>query len=80
MSDAAAADVDLERWGDNVREWRFERGLTQAQLALQAGVDQSTISRVEQGEQRPSDVQRIAISRVLRVPVGRLFPFPRDVR
>src|SRR5262245_22568451 len=83
---AAVDDVDLEVWGDNVRYWRVERGLTQAQLSSRlavagvAGATQSAISDIEQGRRRPSDQQRIGIARVLDVPAPQLFPLPRDVR
>ena len=41
-------------YGDLVRSARSERGLTQAQLAGIAGVEQSNISAIENGRRAPS--------------------------
>ena len=40
--------------GSRLRELRKERGLTQAELARQIGIQQSDLSRMEQGEYRVS--------------------------
>ncbi|MEZ0089735.1 helix-turn-helix domain-containing protein [Streptacidiphilus sp. EB129] len=37
-----------------VRSWRLERGLSQAQLAEQAGTAQAVISRIELGKLNPT--------------------------
>ena len=41
-------------YGDLVRSARFERGLTQTQLAKIVGVEQSNISAIENGRRVPS--------------------------
>jgi transcriptional regulator with XRE-family HTH domain len=39
-----------------LRDWRWETGATQRQLAKLAGVDQAHISRIENGLRRPSGI------------------------
>src|SRR5690349_12341559 len=41
--------VKLERLGARIRELRYRRGLTQAQLAYKAGVGEKTLKRLEGG-------------------------------
>jgi transcriptional regulator with XRE-family HTH domain len=47
--------VKLERLGERIRELRYLRGLTQAQLAHRAGVGEKTLKRLEGGH---TDVPR----------------------
>lgn len=75
-----ADDVDLEKWGDNIRFWRTERDLTQTQLADRVGAKQSTVSQWENGKRPFTHQQMTALARALRRPVRDLFPFPKDVR
>ena len=44
----------MSRLGYIVREVRQRRGLSQRSLAVRAGTQQATISRIECGEERPS--------------------------
>lgn len=74
------ARVDLVEWGDRLRKRRLRQGLRQVELAKAVSVDQAKVSRWEQGHSRPSDEQRIALARALSTTVGRLFPYPTDVR
>lgn len=39
--------------GKRIKELRQEKGLTQTQLALKAGINQSMIARWERGEREP---------------------------
>lgn len=62
-----------------VRRLRKDRGLSQAQLAELAGVEQGTISKIEVGSRRgdPETLERIA--KALSVSVEELGePAPRD--
>lgn len=65
--------VDL--WGRRVTEARRRKGLTQTDLARATRVHPATISRLEGGVHRPSDVLRIAIAKALDVPAAELFPY-----
>lgn len=56
--------------GAELIELRRERGLTQAQLADEAGVNQSEISRLEHGAANPSMATLEAIAAVLGVRLG----------
>jgi transcriptional regulator with XRE-family HTH domain len=49
LSSLEAADI-----GGRLRELRKDRGLTQAELARQIGIQQSDLSRMEKGEYRVS--------------------------
>ncbi len=51
-----------------LRKIRSQRGLTIEQVAMLAGVDQSTISRAERGLQRLRPESVVKISRALKVP------------
>lgn len=56
----------------NMRAIRKRRGLTQAQLAEQIGVEQPTIQRYENGARDPSLAQALEIARVLGVSLDEL--------
>ena len=59
LSDEAA----LAELGERLARHRIDRGLTQAQLAEQAGVSKSTVERIEAG----ASTQLANLVRVLRV-------------
>ena len=65
------------RLGQTVREFRKQRGLTQAQLGRAAGVTVSQISNIETGHTPPSLGTLVRIARTLRVPLRDLFRFDR---
>lgn len=60
----------------NVRALRLERGLTQAQLAEIAGVNQATVSKVERGETNITMDKIEAIAAALKVEPVQLFDLP----
>ena len=60
----------------NVRELRLARGMTQAQLAEAAGVNQATVSKVERGETNITIDKIEAIAAALRVSPVQLFDLP----
>lgn len=62
-------------WGEGVRHWRAEKGLSQEALAAAAGVHQSRISRIELGLSTGTDSTRVKIARALGVPPNDLFPY-----
>ncbi len=55
------------------REERLRRGLTQAELAHQAGVSRQLVGAVEAGRHRPRVDAALALATALEVDVGRLF-------
>ena len=56
-----------------VREFRVERGMSQAELARRAGVTPSHVSLVESGKRQPSLGTLTRLSEALRVEPGRLL-------
>ena len=67
----------LNAMGERLAQQRIDSGLTQAELARQAGVGRSTVERMEAGH----STQMSSFIRVLRVlnllePFSRLFPKP----
>lgn len=66
-------------WGEGVRVLRGINGLSQTQLAEQAGTTQATISRLEVGTTHEiSDSLRIRIARALHTDPHALFPYRED--
>lgn len=61
--------------GQVVREFRKQRGLTQAQLGRAVGVTLSQISNIETGHTPPSLDTLVRIARTLRVPLSEVFAF-----
>ncbi len=68
----------LKAWkghvGQKIRELRKEAGLTQTQLADQAGLPQSHVSRLENAEHSPTNMTLQKIARALDVPIGEIDP------
>lgn len=63
--------------GGNVRRLRIERGLTQEQLAFEAGIDLTYEGGIERGKRNPSLMVLVRISEALDVaPVDLLMPPP----
>lgn len=56
-----------------IRALRETRGLTQEELAREAGVTTATVYRVESGRTDPSERTRCRIADVLGVPAEELF-------
>lgn len=65
-------------WGTGVKALRGLRDWTQTDLAQEAGVPQSTISRIENGSTRISDAVRIKIAKALAVDPNKLFPYREE--
>ncbi len=59
---------------EELRRLRKERGLTQAQLAVQAGLDPSSLSQIETGARRPNTRTLEKLAGVLGVEVAAFFP------
>ena len=57
-----------------MRRLRKQRGLTQAKLAVQAGLDPSSLSQIETGARQPNTRTLEKLARVLGVEVVDLFP------
>lgn len=60
----------------NVRAIRLQRGLTQADLAAMAGVNQATISKLERGSEHVTLGLITVVAQALDVPPALLFDMP----
>lgn len=58
---------------NKIRYWRTLRGLTQAELATILRVHRDTVRGWEAGL-RPDDTMQVMIARVLKRPLGDVFP------
>ncbi|HLF12765.1 MAG TPA: helix-turn-helix transcriptional regulator [Gammaproteobacteria bacterium] len=54
-------------FGELLRELREERGLSQAQLALESELDQTFVSLLERGQRQPSLISLFALCSALEV-------------
>jgi transcriptional regulator with XRE-family HTH domain len=67
--------------GEKLRKARKERGLTQAELGELAGLDQTTVSKVEKGGRLdPSLSTIVALERALNISLGAAEIHPSLVR
>lgn len=62
--------------GARIRKWRTAAGLTQAELAIAAGLSRITVSRLENGQQSPNFATGQALARALRVAPAELTAGP----
>ncbi len=64
----------LRKVGDRVREIRVKRGLSQEELAHNAGLDRSYMSGIERGVRNATVLKLQSVARALKVPVRELLP------
>ena len=58
---------------NNIRRLRFERSMTQEELALRTGVSRQTIMSIERGQTNPSVLLAYKIAAALATPVTEVF-------
>lgn len=58
---------------NNIRRLRFEKNMTQEELALRVGVSRQTVMSIERGATNPSVLLAYKISMALQVPVTDVF-------
>ncbi len=68
--------TELRGGAEPVRLLRRRRGLTQAELAAAADVEQGYLSRIESGDESPTVQALRALARALAVPVVALIAEP----
>jgi transcriptional regulator with XRE-family HTH domain len=64
----------LTRFGAQVRLLRTERGWSQEELALRAGLDRSYVGGIERGERNVSLLGFVDLARALDVEVAGILP------
>lgn len=67
--------IILKRFGQRVRHLRKERGITQEQLAHEAGIERSYMGAIERGERNPSLEKIHRICKALKVKSSEILPF-----
>jgi len=75
-ADHAPEDV-LAEVGPRLRRLRERRGVTLTALASRTGISKSTLSRLENGERKPSLELLLPLSRVFNLPLDELVGAPR---
>lgn len=75
MTEAALVDIDVSdrTIGANIRRYREQRGLSQAQIAEALGVSHQAVHKYETGETRVAATTLLACARALLVPVELFF-------
>ena len=58
---------------NHIRRLRFEKGMTQEELALRTGVSRQTIMSIERGQTNPSVLLAYKISAALAVVITEVF-------
>lgn len=58
---------------NNIRRLRFERGMTQEELALRVGVSRQTIMSIERGATNPSVLLAYKVAMALQSQVTEVF-------
>lgn len=72
------ADVLSKYLADNILSLRRKKGLSQDQLAKEAGIPRSTLTHIESGSGNPSLANLAKVSAALRVGVEELLSRPRS--
>ncbi len=72
-SDFSTALLMSASLSNNIRRLRFDRGMTQEELALRVGVSRQTIMSIERGATNPSVLLAFKISMALQCPVTEAF-------
>lgn len=63
----------LELFGRNVRKYRKEKGVTQLDLSVAAGMDISNLQRIEAAQHATNVVYIYRIAKALDISVNELF-------
>lgn len=66
-------DKFLKQFGNNLRELRIQKGLTQEDLAFEAELDLTQIGRIERGVTNTSISIAYKLAKALKVNVMQLF-------
>jgi transcriptional regulator with XRE-family HTH domain len=67
-------DEPVEEFGTNLKALRKQRGMTQEQVALAAGITQSHYSLIERGLISPTMRTGLKIARAFDVALGEVWP------
>ena len=76
MSEDTALDETLRRVGPRLRQLRLEREASLADIAVETGISQSTLSRLESGHRKPTLELLLPLAKAYRVPLDELVDAP----
>ncbi len=62
-----------QKFGNNLKRLRLEKGLSQEKLALNADIDRTYIPSIEKGERNVSIVIAEKLAIALNIPISELF-------
>ena len=62
-----------QKFGNNLKRLRLEKGLSQEKLALNADIDRTYIPSIEKGERNVSIVIAVKLAIALNVPILEVF-------
>lgn len=65
----------MQKFGQRVRKFRKQKGLTQEKLAERTGIDYSYLNLIENGKRNPSLKVMAKLSRILGVRLEDLLRF-----
>lgn len=74
------SDPQLLLVGQRLRALREERGLSQENFALEAGIARSYYGGIERGQRNLAALNLIRIAAALGVEIGDLFPSVRELQ
>jgi transcriptional regulator with XRE-family HTH domain len=77
MADAPARSDVLAEVGPRLRRLRERRGLTLTALAAATGISKSTLSRLENGDRKPSLELLLPLAEAFHLPLDELVGAPR---
>jgi transcriptional regulator with XRE-family HTH domain len=59
--------------GLRIKAARKAKGMTQSEVSQKTGIDQATVSRLENGTQEGSSGQLLSIARMIDIPIAQLY-------
>jgi transcriptional regulator with XRE-family HTH domain len=69
-----AKNKSLVQIGSRIRAIREARGISQEQMAMDAGLDRACYGRIERGEVNVAALNLLKIAETLEAEVGEFFP------
>lgn len=76
MASNKSREEEVKRkFGENVREARKRKGLSQEKLAFEVGMDLTSINEIEMGHRSPKLVTIFRIAQALSTASSKLLPF-----
>jgi transcriptional regulator with XRE-family HTH domain len=76
VDDLSATAAALDLMGPRLKQIRAERGVTLTDLSARTGISKSTLSRLENGQRRPSLELLLPLAQAYRVPLDDLVGAP----